>query len=78
MVENDFIVTLPSADNLERVIHYGGFFINEKKIHLNFEVWLEEQKGLLLPKIWIRILKVPSKLREISILWALGSMVGAT
>ena len=45
---------------------------------MNFEVWSEEQKGLLLPKIWIRILKVPSKLREISVLWALGSMVGAT
>ena len=78
MVENDFIVTLPFADDLERVIRYGCFFIKEKKIHLNFEVWSEEQEGLLLPKIWIRILKVPSKLREISVLWALGSMVGAT
>ena len=63
VVENDFIVTLPSADDLERVIRYGGFFIKEKKIHLNFEVWSEEQEGLLLLKIWIRILKVPSKLR---------------
>ena len=60
MEENDFIVTLPSADDLQRVIQYGGLFIKEKKIHLNFEVWSEEQEGLLLPKIWIRILKVPS------------------
>ena len=45
---------------------------------MNFEVWSEEQEGLLLPKIWICILKVPRKLREISVLWALGSMVGAT
>ena len=78
MVENDFIVTLPSADNLQRVIQYGDLFIKEKKIHLNFEVWSEEQEGLLLLKIWIHILKVPRKLREISVLWALGSMVGAT
>ena len=68
MVENDFIVTLPSADDLERVIRYRGFFIKEKKIHLNFEVSSEEQEGLLLPKV----------LRELPVLWALGSMVGAT
>ena len=38
----DFIATLPSADDLQRVIQYGGLFIKEKKIHLNFEVWSEE------------------------------------
>ena len=78
MEENDFIVTLPSADNLQRVIQYGGLFIKEKKIYLNSEVWSEEQEGLLLPKVYIRILWVPSKLRELPVLWALGSMVGAT
>jgi len=51
MEENDFIVTLPSADNLQRVIQYGGLFIKETKIHLNSEVWSEEQEGLLLPKV---------------------------
>ena len=51
MEENDFIVTLPSADNLQRVIQYGDLFIKEKKIHLNFEVSSEEQEGLLLPKV---------------------------
>ena len=40
--------------------------------------WSEEEEGLLLPKVWIRILRVPSRLREPPVLWALGSMVGAT
>jgi len=75
---NDFIETLPAADDLQRVIQYGGIFIKEKKIHLNFEVWSEEQEGLLLPKVWIRILRVLSRLRELPVLWALGLMVGAT
>lgn len=51
--------------------------LKHKKIHLNFEVWVEEEEGLLIPKAWINILKIPKKLRELPVLWALGSMVGA-
>jgi hypothetical protein len=31
-----------------------------------------------MPRVWIRIHWLPSKLREFSVLWALGSMLGAT
>ena len=34
--EDAFIVTLPTDDDLQRIIMYGGFFLKEKKIHLNF------------------------------------------
>jgi hypothetical protein len=31
-----------------------------------------------LPRVWIRIYRLPKKLREFSVLWALGSMLGVT
>ena len=59
--ENCFIVTLPTAEDLDRVILYGDIFIKDKKIHLNFELWIEEDEGLIIPKVWFQILKVPKK-----------------
>ena len=70
-------MTLPTAEDLDRVILYGDIFIKDKKIHLNFELWIEEDEGLIIPKVWFQILKVPKKLQELPVLWALGSMVGA-
>jgi hypothetical protein len=45
---------------------------------LLFEEWQPEEEGFPLPRVWIRIFRLPSKLREFSLLWALGSMLGAT
>ena len=56
---------------------YGGFFLKEKKIHLNFEQWATEDEGLLIPKVWFNIYSVPKRLRELQVVWALGSMMGA-
>lgn len=70
-------MTLPTDDDLQRIIMYGGFFLKEKKIHLNFERWAHEDEGLLIPKVWFKIYTVPKRLRELPVVWALGSMMGA-
>ena len=44
-------MTLPTAEDLDRVILYGDIFIKDKKIHLNFELWIEEDEGLIIPKV---------------------------
>ena len=54
-----------------------GSISQTKKIHLNFESRTEEDEGLLIPKVWFYIYRVPEKLRELPVVWALGSMIGA-
>jgi hypothetical protein len=44
---------------------------------LLFDEWQPEE-GHPLPRVWIRIYRLPAKLCEFSVLWALGSMLGAT
>jgi hypothetical protein len=43
-----------------------------------FDEWKNEEEGLPLQRVWIRIYRLPQKLREFFVLWALGSMLGAT
>ena len=46
---------------------------------LSFEEWNEPEEGRTLPAVWVRAFDIPKKLRErISVLWAMGSMLGAT
>jgi hypothetical protein len=52
--------------------------IKEHNVDLLFEEWQPEEEGFSLPRVWIRIFRLPSRLREFSVLWALGSMLGAT
>jgi hypothetical protein len=47
-------------------------------VSLLFEEWNQEEEGLPLPRVWIRIYRLRKKLREFSVLWALGSMLGVT
>jgi hypothetical protein len=52
--------------------------ITEHNVDLWFEEWQPEEEGHPLPRVWIRIHRLPAKLHEFSVLWALGSMLGAT
>jgi hypothetical protein len=47
-------------------------------VNLLFEEWQPEEEGFTLHRVWIRIFRLPEKLKEFSVLWALGSMLGAT
>ena len=69
-------MTLPTDADLQHIIMYGGF-LKEKKIHLNFEWWADEDEGLLIPKLWFNIYIAPKRLRELPVVWAVGSMMGA-
>jgi hypothetical protein len=59
-------------------VAFGKAEIKEHGVNLMFEEWKQEEEVLPLQRVWIRILRLPKKLREFSILWALGSMLGAT
>jgi hypothetical protein len=52
--------------------------IKEHNVDLLFEERQLEEEGISLPRVWIRIFRLPKKLREFSVLWALGSVLGAT
>jgi hypothetical protein len=57
-------------------VAFGKADIKEHGVSLLFEEWNQEEEGLPLPRVWIRIYRLPKKLREFSVLWALGSMLG--
>jgi hypothetical protein len=45
---------------------------------MQFEEWQEKEEGFLLPKVWVRVRCIREPLREFLILWAVGSLLGAT
>lgn len=57
---------------------FGKADIKEHDVSLYFEEWNQVEEGQPLPRVWARIYHLPQKLREFSVLWALGSMLGAT
>jgi hypothetical protein len=52
--------------------------IKEHNVDLLFEEWQPEEEGYPLQRVWIKIFRLPEKLREFSVLWALGSKLGST
>jgi hypothetical protein len=76
--KNSFIVHFPSRGDLLRSVAFEKAHIKEHNVNLLFEEWQSEEEGFPLPRVWIHIYRLPSKLREFSVLWALGSMLGAT
>jgi hypothetical protein len=76
--DNSFIVPSPSRGDLHRSVAFGKADIKELGVSLLFEEWKEEEEGLPLQRVWIRIFRLPKKLWEFLVLWALGSMLGTT
>jgi hypothetical protein len=76
--KNSFIVPFPSRGDLLCSVAFEKAHIKEQNIDLLFEEWQPEEDGHPLPRVWIRIHRLPTKLREFSVLWALGSMLGVT
>jgi hypothetical protein len=75
---NSFIVPFPSRGDLFRSVAFEKAHIKEHNVDLLFEEWQPEEEGIPLPRVWIHIFRLPTKLHEFSVLWALGSMLGAT
>jgi hypothetical protein len=71
---NTFKVPFPSRRDLQRSVAFG----KAEGVSLLFDEWRHEEEGLPLQRVWIRIFRLPQSLRDFSLLWALGSMLGAT
>jgi hypothetical protein len=72
------VVPFPSRGDLQRSVAFGQADIKEHGVRLLFEEFKHEEEGLPLQRVWIRIYRLPQKLHEFSVLWALESMLGAT
>jgi hypothetical protein len=51
---------------------FGQANIKEHGVRLIFEEWNQVEEGQLLQGVRIRIFRLPQKLHEFSVLWALG------
>jgi hypothetical protein len=76
--DNSFVVPIPLRGDLQRLVAFGKADIKELGVSLLFDEWKEEEEGMPLQRVWIRIFRLPKKLQEFSVLWSLGSMLGAT
>jgi hypothetical protein len=59
--KNSFIVPFPSRGDLLRSVAFEKAHIKEHNVDLLFE-WQPEEEGFPLPRVWIRIFRLPSKL----------------
>jgi hypothetical protein len=75
---NSFIVPFPSRGDLLCSVAFEKVHIKEHNVDILFEEWQPEEEGFPLQRVRIRIFRLLEKLKEFSVLWALGSMLGAT
>ena len=80
--DDEFLTQFPSKAELLRSIAYGGADAKGEGvpdgIRMQFEEWQEKEEGFLLPKVWVRVRCIRKLLHEFPILWAVGSLLGAT
>jgi hypothetical protein len=70
--KQSFIVPFLSRGDLQRSVLFGQANIKEHGVRLIFEEWNQVEEGQLLQGVRIRIFRLPQKLHEFSVLWALG------
>ncbi|TVU25382.1 hypothetical protein EJB05_27876, partial [Eragrostis curvula] len=70
--ENSFVA------DMQRSVAFGKADIKDHGVSLHFEEWKEEDEGDELDTVWVRVFRLPEKLREFPVFWAIGSMLGAT
>lgn len=70
--------SFPSKAALKQSINFGSADLKDGKV-LKFEMYEEEEYfGVELPSVWMRVTNLPRALRTFEILWAIGTMFGAT
>ncbi|CAL5059495.1 unnamed protein product [Urochloa decumbens] len=76
---NMWVTPFPSKTELTRAINFGSADL-KNGMWLSFERFEEEQEyfGHELPTIWMRTVNLPKVLRTYEVLWAIGTMFGAT
>ncbi|CAN6181030.1 unnamed protein product [Urochloa humidicola] len=76
---NMWIARFPSKADFTRAINFGSADL-KNGMRLLFERFEEEEEyfGHELPTIWMRTTNLPKVLRTYEVLWAIGTMFGAT
>ncbi|CAL5011144.1 unnamed protein product [Urochloa decumbens] len=73
-----WVAPFPSKNELKRTINFGSADL-KNGLSLKFEEFEEEEYfGYELPTVWMRVLNLPKVLRTYEVLWAIGTMFGAT
>ena len=72
-----WVAPFPSKVEFTRAINFGSANL-KNGMRLNFECYAEEYFGHELPMVWLRVLNLPKVLRTYDVLWAVGTMFGAT
>jgi hypothetical protein len=71
------LLIIPSWGDLLCSVAFEKAHIKGHNVGMLFDEWQPEE-GHPLPRVWIRIYRLPAKLREFSVLWAPGTMLGTT
>jgi hypothetical protein len=75
---NTWVANFPSKAELKRTVTFGSADLKNGLL-LKFEEFEEEEYcGEELPRVWMRVLNLPKGLRTYEVLWAIGTMFGAT
>ena len=73
-----WVAPFPSKVEFMRAINFGSTNL-KNGMRLNFECFEEEEYfGHELPMVWMRVLNLPKVLRTYQVLWAVGTLFGAT
>lgn len=76
--QDKWVAPFPSKSDLRRTINFGSADL-KNGMHLKFEDYEEDEYfGHELPFVWMRVLNLPKVLRSYEVLWAIGTMFGAT
>ncbi|PWZ19485.1 hypothetical protein Zm00014a_015921 [Zea mays] len=73
---NVFSTCFPSRGELHRMIEWGTVHTKFGAQMLIKEEGLGEEIKYEMPKAWVQFTGLPKKLREYSVIWAVGSMLG--
>ncbi|CAO2038762.1 unnamed protein product [Urochloa humidicola] len=76
---NMWAAPFPSKADFTRAINFGSADL-KNGLRLSFEKYEEEDEyfGHELPMVWMRTVNLPKVLRTYEVLWAIGTMFGAT
>jgi hypothetical protein len=74
---NTWVTSFPSKVELKRTVNFSSVDLKNGLV-LKFEEFEEEYFGEELPCVWMRVLNLPKVLRTYEVLWAIGTMIGAT
>lgn len=75
---NVWVAPFPSKADLKRTVNFGAADL-KNVLTLKFEEFEEEEYfGDEMPLVWMKVTNLPKALRTYEVIWAIGTMIGAT